>query len=179
MFTWFGPGISRQSVSALRNSSFSIQRRRSTRTSCAQAERPPPKLASATSRKASASSPSVGSGAGAPSLMDEVRIVRQLARVVRGGVERVGRAVVLALVPVVLERRQEALDDGGGVHHDAELTAQVERAAVDVHRAEERTLAVGDQELRVELQVLLPVHLDVAALEDAERGERVGHVPGA
>src|SRR5262249_39289346 len=130
MFTWFGPGSRRQSVSALRNSSWSSQRRRSTSTRCAHAESPPPKLARAIVRNAVASAPDVGRGAG--SVMEEVRIVRQLARVVRVGVEGVGRLPVLSLVPVVVEQLAETPDDVRRLHDHAELTPQVERAAVEV-----------------------------------------------
>src|SRR5262245_5684887 len=175
MFTWFGPGSRRQSVSALRNSSWASQRRRSTSTRWAQADSPPPKLASAMPRNAVASAAGVGRGAG--SLMKEVRIMRQLARVVRVERERVGWVPVLCLVPVVLEELAEPLDDGAGLHDDAELAAQVEGAAIEVHRAEERRLAIGEEELGVELQVILAAHLGLGALEDPQRGEGGVHVP--
>src|SRR5262249_17367581 len=176
MLTWFGPGISRQSVSALRNSSCSIQRRRSTSTRCAHAERPPPKLASATTRKATASATGVGRGPSCP--MGERGVIRQLADVVRVGGEWIGSCPALRLVPVVVEELPEALDDYGVAQDHAQLAAQVEGAAIEVHRSHERPLAVDEQELRVHLQMLLAVHLDVAALEDAERREGVVHVPG-
>src|SRR4029077_21081693 len=169
MLTWFGPGMSRQSVRALRNSSWSIHRRRSTRTRCAHADSPPPKLASAMTRKASASAAGVGRGPG--SLVDEVGVIRELADVVRLGGERVGSGPALRLVPVVLEQLAEALDHGRVVQPHAELATQVEGAAIEVHRAHQSPLAVGEQELRVRFQVLLAVQLDVAALEDAERRE--------
>src|SRR5262245_13792064 len=177
MFTWFGPGSRRQSVSALRNSSWSSHRRRSTSTRWAQADNPPPKLASAMARNAVASAAGVGRGAG--SLMKEVGIVRQLAHVVRVERERVGWVPVLRLVPVVLEELAQPLDDGVGLHDDAELAAQVEGAAIEIHRAEERRFAIGEEELGVNLQVLLAAHLDVGAFEDPQRGERVVHVPRA
>src|SRR5215472_9526168 len=149
MFTWFGPGMSRQRVSALRNSSSATQPRCSTSTRRAQAESPPPKLARATVRKASASAAGVARGAG--SLMNEVRIVRQLADVVHLGCERVGRLPVLRLVPVVVEQLLEALDDGPRLHDRTQLAPQVEGAAVQVHGAQQRSLAVGDEELGVDL----------------------------
>src|SRR4029453_13846241 len=102
MLTWFAPGISRHSVSALRNSSWSSQRRRSTSTRCAHAERPPPKLASAMVRKAAASAAVDGSGPG--SVVDEVRVVRELTGVMGVGRQGVGRLPGLPLVPVVGEQ---------------------------------------------------------------------------
>src|SRR5262245_51761901 len=175
MLTWFGPGSSRHNVSALRNSSWSSQRRRSTSTRWAHAESPPPKLASAMVRTAAASAPCDGSGP--RSLVDEVRVVRELADVMGVGRQGVGRLPVLPLVPVVLEQLGETLDDVRRLHHDAQLAPQVERAAVQIHGAEQRRLAVGQEQLRVHLQVLLPANPDVGALEDAQRRERVVHVP--
>src|SRR5262249_6962196 len=136
MLTWFGPGISRHSVRALRNSSCSIQRRRSTSTRWAHAESPPPKLARATTRNATASA--TGVGLGERSVVDEVRVMRQLADVVRLRSERIGRSPALRLVPVVIEELTEALDDCGVVQDHAQLAAQVEGAAIDVHRSHER-----------------------------------------
>src|SRR5262249_46645552 len=106
---------------------------RSTRTRCAHAESPPPKLASAMTRKASASA--AGVGRGSASLMGEVGIVRQLAHVVGVGREWIRRVPVLALVPVVLEERTQPLDDPRLVDPYAELAAQVEGATIEVHRA--------------------------------------------
>src|SRR4029453_737034 len=142
MLTWFGPGSSRHSVSALRNSSWSSQRRRSTSTRCAQAERPPPKLASAMVRKAAASAPDDGSAPG--SLVDEVRVVRELADVMGVGRQGVGRLPVLPLVPVVVEQRGESLDDVRRLHHHAQLAPKVERAAIERHGAEQRRLAARE-----------------------------------
>src|SRR5262249_16478431 len=176
MLTWFGPGISRHSVRALRNSSCSIQRRRSTSTFWAQADSPPPKLASAMTRKASASATRLGDGAA--SVVGEVRVMRQLADVVRVGSKWIGSCPALRLVPVVIEELAEPLDDRGLVQGHAQLAAQVEGAAIEVHQPHQRPLAVGGQELGVRLQVLLAVDLDVAAPENAERGEGIVHVPG-
>src|SRR5262245_27616729 len=167
----------RQRVSALRNSSSAIQPRCSTSTRRAHAESPPPKLASATVRKASASAAGVARGAG--SLMSEVWIVRQLPGVVRVARERVGRLPVLRLVPVVVEQLLDALDNGRRLHDRTQLPPQVEGAAIQVHGAQQGSLAVGEEKLGVDLQVLLAAHLDVVAAEDAQRGEGVVRVPRA
>src|SRR5512145_1810945 len=98
MFTWLGPGKRRLIVTAVRNCSLSSQRRRSTTMRCVHADKPPPKLDSEICRKHDASAGSVTgvgrSAAGRPSgltcptapalesLMQEVRVVRQLALVV-------------------------------------------------------------------------------------------------
>src|SRR5262245_39826123 len=177
MFTWFGPGIRRQSVSALRNSSSSSQPRCSTRTRCAQAERPPPKLARATVRKASASA--MGVGRRAWSVMDELRVVWQLADVMGVEGERIRRLPVLRPVPVVVEQLLEPLDDGRRVHHRAQLAAQIEGAAVEIHRAHQRAHTVRDHQLRVHLGVLLAAHLHLVASEDAQRRKGVVRVPWA
>src|SRR5262249_26367205 len=153
-----------------------IQRRRSTTTRRAQAESPPPKLASAISRNAAASAPRLtswrpisgaaprSSGRAATSLMDEARVVRQVALVVWVQAKRIGRHVLLALVPVVLEQLSEGRRDVVVLDDHPELATDVEGAAVDVHRADERALSVDDDQLGVKLEVLLPSHLGITAL---------------
>src|SRR5262249_17944910 len=163
MFTWFAPGRTRHTVSALRNSASESHARSSTMTYRAQADSPPPKLASAMRRKASASAPRVTGarwpgpstpattrGARPASLMKELRVGRQLPDVVRFERQRIGWDVVLGPVPIVLEQLAEPRDDLFVVEHHAELAADVESAAIDVHRAEQGTLAVGKHQLGVQ-----------------------------
>src|SRR5262245_45697563 len=105
MLTWFGPGRMRQIVRAERNSSWLSQRRSSTMTRSAHAERPPPKLAIAIFRnaqnRAGSEAEAARSGAGdaapdgAGSLMNEVRVVRQLALVVATRVQGIRRLPVM------------------------------------------------------------------------------------
>src|SRR5688500_12484807 len=113
MLTWFGPGRMRQIVYAARNSSSLSHRRSSTMTLSAQAESPPPRLAIAILRNARLRATRVtgaagrGAGdappAGSGSLMDEVRIVRELA-VVRGRLgQGIRRVPVVRVVPVSIE----------------------------------------------------------------------------
>src|SRR5262245_23216323 len=128
MFTWFGPGNRRLIVIAVRNCSLLSQRRRSTTMRCVQADSPPPKLESEICRKQSARPASVtgvgaasaadvaraGAGVAEPladSLMQEVRVERQLAFVVRFRLQRIRRLVFLRVAPVVLEHLGEPLDD--------------------------------------------------------------------
>src|SRR6185503_594124 len=111
----------RQIVYAARNSSSVSQRRSSTMTLSAQAESPPPRLAIAILRKARLSAMRVtasrgrGAGGAAPagggSLMEEVRVVGQLAVVrVRHG-QGVGRVPMVRFVPVLVEHLDEPLED--------------------------------------------------------------------
>src|SRR5581483_9602597 len=189
-FTWLAPGRRRASASPARKSSIVTQRFRSTTSRCVQSARPPPKLESAMRAKvqkisagpgggAGGSSAGRGSPPGARSLMLEVGIVRQLAGLVRVDGERVRRFPVLGVVPVVLEDLGEALDAPVIGHENAELASEVERASVDVHRADERLAAVDHDQLRVQLGVLLAPHLRAEALQDAKRREGVRNVPGA
>src|SRR5262245_54686222 len=98
---------------------------------CVHADSPPPKLDKAICRKQAARSNSVTSAGGssaaarAGSLMQEMRVVRQLALVMLVRLQWVGRLVGLRLAPVVLEHLVQALDDVGLVHDDAELAAQI------------------------------------------------------
>src|SRR5262245_47537663 len=186
MFTWLGPGRMRQIVSAARNSCSVSQRRSSTMTRSAHAESPPPRLAIAILRKERNSAwratvtSARGAGGAAPagdgSLMDEVRVVRQLVRVLVGLVQRIRDLPAMRAVPVPIEHFDQPLQDRRIVDDDPELPPEVERAAIDVHRADQRAAAVGDQELGVELGMLLAVHLDTESVEDAQGRERVGDV---
>ena len=82
-------------------------------------------------------------------------------------------------VPVGLERPGQQLHRGLRRHHRTELAAQVEGAAVDVHRADEGALAIGDQQLGMQAEILLLAHLDVRVAQHPQRGKRVEHVPFA
>src|SRR5580765_3085203 len=158
MLTWFGPGRMRQIVYAARNSSSVSQRRSSTMTLSAHAESPPPRLAIAILRKARLSAERVtasrgrGAGGAAPpgssSLMDEGRVVGQLA-VVR---VRLGQGI--GRVPVAVEDPDEPLEDRAVVDDDPQLAAEIEGAPVDVHGADEGAATIGEQELGVELRLL-------------------------
>src|SRR5258705_1143755 len=176
----------RQIVYAARNSSSVSQRRSSTMTLSAQAESPPPRLAIAILRKARLSAERLtasrgrGAGggmlAGSGSLMDEGRVVRQLAVVrVRLG-QGIGRVPMMRVVPVLVEHLDEPLEDRGVVDDDPQLAPEIESAPVDVHGADEGAPAVGEQKLGVQLRLLLAAHLDAEPPEDAQRREGVGDV---
>src|SRR5262249_56849367 len=95
------------------------QRRSATTPGSAHADSPPPRLDSAILRKAKASAGGVtrrsprgaggAAGGGAGSLMDEVRVVRQLVGV-GGGRQRIGRLPAVRAIPVALEHVDEPGD---------------------------------------------------------------------
>jgi hypothetical protein len=93
---------------------------------------------------------------GSISFVHEVGVVREVVLAVLGRIERVRV-----------------------VGHDAQLAAQIEGAAVDVHRAHQRLSVVDDDQLRVHPQILLLVHLHTEPLQRPQRCEGIENVPFA
>src|SRR5262245_66410963 len=71
---------------------------------------------------------------GSISLMHEVGVVREVILAVLGRIERVRRLVGVRELPVAVEHRLQAADDGRVVGHDAQL------------RSEERRVGQGSSE---------------------------------
>src|SRR6476619_6753070 len=139
-----------------RNSASPIHSFSTTSTSRDHADSPPPNEASAMWLNVHASSNSdTLSGPASTSLMHEVVVVREVVLVVLRRIERIRRLVVVRRLPVAVEHLLQPPDDGRVIRHDAQLAAQVERASVDVHRADEGAMIVDHDELRVYPQVLL------------------------
>src|ERR1700733_819989 len=182
----------RQIVIALRNSASVIQPRRDTTISRDHAESPPPKLDNAISLKVTASchagtfgsSPSCAAGSAAlpsttwgemsfmrspssgRSLVNQFGIVGVIVFLDQMHAQRIWRIVMRAVVPVLLEDRLQPLDDLLVVHQAAEFAAEVEGTAVDVHRAGEHALAISQQQLGMQAELLLLADLDAVQLHE-------------
>src|SRR5437763_7251028 len=167
--TWLAPGSTRQMVSAVRNSASLIQPRSSTTTWRDQAPRPPPKLESAMRLKLSA----MCRRGTRESVMHEVRIVREPLLDMRMGEHRIGRVVTMRLAPIALEHLAQPSQRRLVGHRGTQLATEIERAAIDIHRAEQRPLTVGDQQLGVRAQIALLVHLDAELPHHPQRGEGI------
>src|SRR5271157_2328508 len=178
MFTWLAPGMIRHIVMALRNSSSPIQFFSTTSTSRDQAESPPPNEASAMWLNVHASSNSeTFSRRDSISLMPEVFVVRKVVLVVLAGIDWIRRVIVMRKVPVRIENVPQPGDNVRVGYRDAQFPTQIEGTTVDIHRTKQRPLLVRDQQLRVDPQVLLFVHLDAEAAQRAQRCEGVENVP--
>ncbi len=77
----------------------------------------------------------------------------------------------MGVLPVVLRDLVQGLDDVVIVDLDRQLAPAVEAAGREVDRAHDRALAVGEQHLGVQLEVLQLVHLDADVVEDADAAD--------
>src|ERR1700710_239364 len=93
--------------------------------------------------------------------------------------QRIRGVIFAGLMPVSVE---DFLKRGNRLRirdKAAELTSEVEGAAVDIHGADEGSLLVRQQELRVKAQMLLLADLDAISRHEPEGGKCVEDVPGA
>ena len=106
-----------------------------------------------------------------PRVEDE--LVRALAAALREIGEKafVGEVELVRDFPVVHRRLLQALHGVMVVGLDGELAPRIEAAGREVDRADDGALAVGQQHLGVQLQVLQRVHLDADVLQDPQAAD--------
>ena len=97
----------------------------------------------------------------------------------QAGIEWIGGLIAAGLLPVSQEGASQPIHHLRRIALDAEFAAQVEGAAVDVHRTGLGVMAIHQNQLGMELEVLLAPHLDPEALHDPQGGEGVVDVPVA
>ena len=74
--------------------------------------------------------------------------------------------VPMGMVPIVGENPRQMGDDGLIVDVNAEFPPQIEGAPIDVHRAQDGSPAIGQNQFRMQLQMLLAMHADSRTLQD-------------
>ena len=95
----------------------------------------------------------------------------------QGGIQRIGRVVLLGKLPIRFKDALEAVDNLGSIGFDAELAAHIKCTAIDVHRTSLGVDPIHQDELAVQFEIFLPTNFHTKTLQNSKGREGVVDVP--